>query len=323
MSKPPIDWAHCRSFLAVMQAGSLSQAARSLGLTQPTLGRHIAGLEVSLGAKLFTRSPAGLLPTQAAQELSPHAEAMASASQALARAATGAREETRGVVRLTASDFVGVEVLPPMLARFRERHSRIDIELAVGNRQQDLLRREADIAVRMVRPKQSALIARRVGRIVIGLYAHRSYAERCGLPAAVSELAQHTVIGFDRDGSAFRDAPAAFRITRHLFAFRCDNDLAQLAALRAGYGIGGCQAPLAAREPGLIPVLPGAVSFGLEMWLAMHEDLRANQRVRLLFDHLNAELSAYARAGSGPAPVSAGPGLKSPSKSAPRRHMRG
>ncbi len=302
MPRPPLDWAHCRSFLAVLQEGSLSQAARVLGLTQPTLGRHVAGLEASLGTRLFTRSPAGLLPTPAARELLSHAQAMASACEALVRAASGDHAGTRGTLRLTASEFVGVEVLPPMLARFREKNPQIVIELVASNRQQDLLRREADLAVRMVRPRQSALIARRIGRVAIGLYAHRDYLARHGLPADIAELARHTLIGFDRDDSAWRDMPAGLQVTRKAFAFRCDNDLAQLAALRAGLGIGGCQVPLARREPELVPVLADVVSLSLEMWLAMHEDLKGNQRVRLLFDHLAGELSAYIGSGKGPEP---------------------
>jgi len=295
MSRPLVDWAHCRSFLAVMREGSLSRAAHTLALTQPTLGRHIAGLEDSLGAKLFTRSRTGLLPTSVARELLPHAETMASASAALARAATGDAKGSHGVVRVTASEFVGVEVLPAVLAPFRERHPQIDIELAVSDRQQDLLRREADIAVRMVRPRQSALIARRIGRIAIGLFAHRDYIARHGMPSDIHALARHTLIGFDRDDSAFRGAPTGLSVTRDMFAVRADSDLVQLAALRAGLGIGGCQVPLALCDPRLVPVLRDEVSFNLEMWLAMHEDLRASQRVRLLFDHLAAGLSAYVR----------------------------
>jgi DNA-binding transcriptional LysR family regulator len=327
MPRPSLDWAHCRSFVAVMQRGSLSQAARALGLTQPTLGRHIAGLEASLGAKLFTRAQSGLLPTVAAHELLPHAEAMASACDALERAASGSSRGTKGTVRLTASEFIGAEVLPPMLARFREDNPEIEIELAVSNRQQDLLRREADVAVRMVRPRQSALIARRIGHIAIGLYAHRRYVTRHGIPSDIHELTRHTLIGFDRDDSAYRGVQAGLRITRGLFAFRCDSDLAQLAALRAGFGIGGCQVPLARRDPELIPVLPHAISFGLEMWLAMHEDLRGNQRVRLIYDHLNAELSAYVKAAGGGEPRHAGQGGKtsqnSRQKSDRSRQMRG
>jgi DNA-binding transcriptional LysR family regulator len=292
MTQP--GWELYRSFLAVVRDGSLSGAARSLALTQPTIGRHVDALEQALDVALFTRSQHGLAPTAAALDLVPHAEAMAAAAEALVRAASGAAGEARGTVRLTASDLVGAEILPPILTDFHERHPGIVLELALTNRTEDLLRHEADIAIRMVRPTQSALVARRIGAVRIGLYAHRRYVATRGLPASFAEAGAHTVIGYDRDLTALRGlADAGIPITRDLFTFRCDNDLAQLAALRAGYGIGGCQVGVAARDPDLIPVLPDQVKFDLEMWVVMHEDLRASRRVRLLFDHLVEALSDF------------------------------
>ena len=290
-------WEHYRSFLAVIRAGSLSAAARRLGLTQPTLGRHVESLAALLGVALFTRSPQGLLPTPVALGLVPHAEAMEAAAEALRRAASGEASEERGTVRLTASEIMGAEVLPEMLARFRARHPGITIELALSNRTEDLLRREADLALRMARPRQQALVARRLGGVGIGLYAHRRYAAAHGLPRSLEELAQHPLIGFDRDDSSWRSVgDIALGVTRERFAFRSDSDLAQLAALRAGFGIGGCQHAIAGRSRELVPVLPRTVRFRLEMWLALHEDLRASRRVRLLFDHLAEELAGYADA---------------------------
>lgn len=289
------DWDLYRSFLAVVRFGSLSGAARELGLSQPTVGRHVHALEDALGTALFTRAPFGLAPTETALELAEHARAMAASADALVRAASGEAGEERGTVRLTASEFMGVEVLPPMLAEFRRRHPGIAIELALSNRNEDLLRRDADIAVRMARPTQEALVARRLGTVAIGLYAHRRYAEEFGLPDEPEALADHAMIGYDRDLRAVRMAgEAGFTLSREMLAFRSDNDLAQLAALRAGVGIGGCQVAVAARDPDLLPVLSGVVRFDLEIWQAMHEDLRTTRRVRLLFDHLGAALRAYA-----------------------------
>ena len=289
-------WELYRSFLAVIQEGSLSAAARRLGLTQPTVGRHVESLAQALGAALFTRSPAGLQPTAAALDLVPHAETMAAAAAALQRAASGEAREERGTVRLTASEIMGAEVLPPMLARFRARHPGIVLELVLTNRTEDLLRREADLALRMARPRQAALVARRVGQVGIGLYAHRRYVEARGLPRSIEELTQHGLIGFDRDDTAWRGlGEMALSLARAHFVFRSDSDLAQLAAIRAGLGIGGIQHPIARHERDLVPVLPRAIRFGLEMWLALHEDLRASRRVRLLFDHLAEELGRYAR----------------------------
>jgi DNA-binding transcriptional LysR family regulator len=244
---------------------------------------------------LFALSPRGLAPTQAARDLAPHVEAMALAAGAAQRAAASAAAPDRGVVRLTASVVIGAEVLPPILARFSADHPAIAIELALSNRNQDLARGEADLAVRMARPTQGALVARRVGRTPIGLYAHRDYLARFGTPQSLADLAQHCVIGFDRDDSSARMVGAKAPFTREAFRFRCDDELAQIAALRAGVGIGGCQEGVARKTPELVPVLPGAVRFGLEMWLVMHEDLKATRRVRLLYDALAAGLADYLR----------------------------
>ena len=296
MSSREPHWDELRTFLEVVRDGSLSGAARRLGIAQPTVGRHIDALEAALGVALFARSPRGLAPTAAALNLSPHVEAMAAASAALARAAAGEVSADRGVVRVTASEVVGCEVLPAMFATFRSDHEGIAIELALTNRNEDLSRRDADIAVRMVRPTQSALVARRLGSTRIGLFAHRDYLARSGAPTSLAELAQHRLIGFDRDDRSFRAAGAeAAKLSRESFGFRCDSDLAQLAALRAGVGIGGCQEHIARRSPELMRVLPDLFSFALEIWLVMHEDVKGTPRVRLLFDHLAAGLAAYVR----------------------------
>lgn len=288
------SWELWRSFLAVLEAGSLSGAARRLALAQPTLGRHVEALEAALGTALFTRSPGGLKPTEAALNLQPHAQAMAVAAEALVRTASAEAGEASGVVRLTASDIVGVEVLPPMLTAFRERHSAVDIELALSNVQQDLLRRDADIAVRMARPTQSALLAQRIGSVRLALYGHRDYLARHGAPRTLADLAGHTVIGFDRippAPSLVAGLPLA--ITREAFALRTDNDLAQIAALRAGFGLCAAQPVIAARTGDLVPVLADVFAFDLEVWVVMHEDLKSIRRLRLLFDHLVERLRDY------------------------------
>jgi DNA-binding transcriptional LysR family regulator len=290
------DWDELRTFVEVARDGSLSGAARRLGLTQPTVGRHVDALEAALGLTLFTRSPRGLTPTPAALALEPHVEAMAAAAAALARTASGEAAADRGAVRVTASEIVGVEVLPPILAAFHAEHPGIAIELALTNRTQDLARRDADIAVRMVRPTQSGLVARRIGSSRISLFAHRDYLVRFGEPRSLADLGSHCIIGFDRDNSAFRGLGGyAGTLTRESFGLRCDSDLAQLAALRAGVGIGGCQDNIARRMPELVAVMPNAFHYALEVWLVMHENLKATRRVRLLFDHLATGLMAYVK----------------------------
>ena len=221
---------------------------------------------------------------------------MAAAAAALGRVASGEAAADRGAVRVTASDIIGCEVLPPILAAFHAEHPGIVIELALTNRTEDLARHDADVAVRMVRPTQSGLVARRIGASRIALYAHRDYLARFGEPRSLADLASHCMIGFDRDNSSFRSAGDFARgLTRETFGFRCDNDLAQLAALRAGLGVGGCQENIARRMPELVAVLPNALHYALEVWLVMHEDLKATRRVRLLFDHLAAGLTNYVK----------------------------
>ena len=191
---------------------------------------------------------------------------------------------------------LGCEVLPPILANFRRSHPGIVLELSLSNRNEDLLRRHADIAVRMARPTQVALIARRIGAVELRLYAHKDYAARFGLPQTEADMAGHCLIGFDRDDHAVRSlGPATRSITRESFGYRTDGDSAQLAALRAGVGIAGCQVRIAEHSPDLLPVLHKSVAFSLEMWLLMHESLKGTRRVRLLFDHLAMELSAYVK----------------------------
>lgn len=284
-------WDHYGAFLAVLESGSLSGASRALGLAQPTVRRQIEALEVALGAVLFTRAPNGLTPTELALSLRPHAEAIAQGAQALVRAATAPAEDERGTVRLTASEIVGAEVLPPMLARFAERHPGIQIELAPDDRSQDLLRREADVAVRMVAPTQKGLVQKRAGTIQLGLFAAPSYLGRRPAPTKLAELRGHGLVGPDRS-RAMVAALAPLGLAPRDFTLRTDSTLAQLAAVRAGIGIGVCQVPLAAR-PLLVRVLP-KVRFELPAWVVTHENLRRTRRVQRLFEHLVAELTAYA-----------------------------
>jgi DNA-binding transcriptional LysR family regulator len=289
-----IPWEWYRSLLAVLTEGSLSGAARALDVTQPTIGRHIAALEQALNLVLFTRSPAGLLPTDAAQSLRSHAQAMEHTAAALLRAAASEGEGVRGVVRVTASEAIGVEVLPPILAGLRAQHPLLKVELVLSNRVQDLLLREADIAVRMTPPSQDQLIARPVGTIEIGLHASADYLSRCGQPQQLDELAGHTLIGYDAETpfirSVARRMPA---LSREQFSLRADSDLAQMALVRSGAGIGFYQVPLATRD-GLQRVLPGQVSFKLATWITMHEDLRNSARCRVAFEALVAGLQGHA-----------------------------
>lgn len=290
------SWDLYQTFLAVLQEGSLSAAARALGLTQPTVGRHVDALETTLGRELFVRSPSGLVPSEAALALRPQAEILASAAAALLRAATSDGEEVRGTVRLAASEIMGIEVLPPILAALGDCHPGLAIELALSAEVADLLRRDADVAVRMVEPGQKALVVRRLGAVRIGLHAHRRYLERHGTPRSFEDALGHRLIGFDRETAAIRSLQRRLpALRRQMFRLRSDSDVAQLAMIRAGGGIGACQVALAARDRDIVRVLPKAFAFELPTTVAMHEDLRHDRACHAVFDALTAGLKAYLR----------------------------
>jgi len=289
-----IGWELYRSFLAVLEEGSLSAAARALDLTQPTVGRHVAALEKALAVPLFVRSQSGLLPTDAALALRGHAQAMRSIAASLQRAAGRHGEAVQGTVRISASEVIGAEVLPPVLAGLRRAHPQLRLELVLSNRVQDLLHREADVAVRMTLPQQDPLIARRIGEIAIGLYADRDYLARHGTPQDLDELGQHALVGFDAETPFLRAARAGLpQWRREAFALRADSDLAQLALIRAGCGIGFFQAALARRTPSLLPVLPQQVRLGLETWITMHQDLRGSAACSAVFAALVEAMTAH------------------------------
>jgi len=291
-----IGWELYRSFLSVLNEGSLSGAARALGVAQPTVGRHVAALEKSLGLALFTRSQIGLMPTEAALSLRSYAEAMQSTAAALERAAASQGMGVRGTVRVTASDVIGVEVLPPIIASLRDEHPDLVLELVLTDRMQDLLRREADIAVRMARPRQELLVARRVGQIELGLHAHQRYLSRHGTPNTMADLANHALIGFDQTTAFIRSAGKVLSgWRREAFAMRTDNNLAQLALIRSGAGIGVCQAAIARRDDSIVRLFPRQFSLQMETWITMHEDLRNSPRCRVAFDALVKGLQQYVK----------------------------
>ncbi|KAA6490178.1 LysR family transcriptional regulator [Agrobacterium rhizogenes] len=292
-SKP--SWDFYRTFLAVLQHGSLSAAARELGLTQPTIGRHIDALEEAIGAELFTRSQQGLLPTDAALALKPYAETLANTTAALLRVASSSRDRVSGTVRISASEVIGVEVLPPILAGLQAAYPDLTIELSASDAVEDLLQREADIAVRMVAPAQDVLLARYIGSIPLGLFAHRNYLERYGEPKNIRELHQHKLIGFDRQTAYIRTMMKRYPLLDGVsFTFKSDHSIALHNALRAGIGIGFYQIPLAKRDGELVRLLP-EIGLPLDTWVAMHKNLKTSPRCRVTFDALVAGLLEYVR----------------------------
>lgn len=294
MIENALSWDFYRTFLEVLREGSLSGAARSLGLTQPTVGRHVDALETALGYALFIRTQQGLSPTQEALALRPYAEALESTSTALLRAASSQGAGVRGTIRITASDVITVEVLPAIITELHAAYPELTIELMSSNRIEDLLQREADIAVRMQRPSQGVLIARRIGDVELGMYAHKDYLARRGRPARIDDLAGHVLIGFDKETAFIRSMKTKLPdVHRELLALRTDSDLASLAMLRAGFGIGYCQIGLARNNPALVRLFPKRISLKLDTWLAMHEDLRDNPSCKVAFAALATGLEKY------------------------------
>lgn len=288
------DWSLWRSFSAVVAEGSLSGAARALGLSQPTLGRHVEALEQALGVTLFERTLQGLRPTDTALRLY---EPVAGAQRALAEAAIMADSSSTalaGSIRITASTVTSHYLMPPLLRDLRETFPQIAVELVPSDSVENLLLREADIAVRMFRPTQLELITRKLGEIPVVTCAHESYLERRGTPHIVDELLDHDLIGFDRSDLIINTARSlGFELKRDDFIVRTDSQTAMWELLKAGLGIGFAQAGLVRDTPGMVPLLPDFALPPLAVWLTTHRELFTSRRIRVIYDRLGAGLTAY------------------------------
>ena len=281
------DWSLVRSFLAVLEKGSLLAASRHLQLSQPTIGRHVAELESQLGLVLFDRNGRGLLPTEAAYHLAESARIMQSGADQLARNVMGADLGASGTVRITASQPVSCYVLPPLLAQMRLSLPDVQVELVASNEVSNLLRREADIAVRMVQPEQASIIARRVGKVTLRACAHQDYLRRRGVPRQPNDLLAHDLIGGDRNDDTLKGfAAQGLVVGREQFAFRADDLIVVWQAVRAGLGVGFVSEHLIRSDPAVIPVLPKLKIEPLPVWLAVHKEIRTSKRIRAVYDFL-------------------------------------
>lgn len=288
------EWDLFRSFRVALQEGSLSGAARVLGLTQPTINRHIDTLEEALGMKLFSRTSRGLVPTPTALELQPHLENIARNIAAMRSLASGDAQSSRGTVRVSASEMMGAEVLPPLFASLMRQHQGLEIELELSNRLKNLQQDDTDIAIRMQQPEQDGLLTRNVGSITLSLHAHRSYLDRQGIPRSAADLTHHAIIGFDQDSPFSQQIRKRFPLVNDLnFAFRSNSDLAQFAALRNGAGIGLCQKKIAARMPDIEPVLPGILDIQLPICVVMKVEKKTIQRYKVAFEAIVDYLTEY------------------------------
>lgn len=291
MNTKVFDWDLIRSFLAALEHGSLLGAAKALKSSQPTLGRHIAELEAQLGVPLFERTGRGLRPTAMALTVAESARQMEQAALNLSQGLAKAQVNLAGSVRLTASTTVATYLLPGLLAKMRVVFPAIQVEVVSSNAVSNLLRREADIAIRMVPPQQSSVIARRVGNVALGTFAHQSYVNRYGAPKEALDLRQHTVIGHDQDENIIR----GFRhfgldLTADFFPVRCDDFVAYWQMVRAGIGIGFVADYVARTDPEVIALLPQLRIPSLPVWLAVHREIRSTPRIRAVYDFLAAEL---------------------------------
>jgi DNA-binding transcriptional LysR family regulator len=285
------DWTLIRSFLAALEHGSLLGAAKALRSSQPTLGRHIAELESQLGTTLFERTGRGLLPTAMALRMADSARAMEASAMQLARQAAGAQSKIAGSVRISASQPIACILLPPLLAQMRLALPEITVELVVSNTVSNLLKREADIALRMVQPDQGSVIAKRIGQVSIGSYAHRDYLKRRGIPKLPSDLQQHDLIGSDKDGSLERGAAAlGLSVVPERMVLRTDDLIAYGAAVRAGLGIGFIADYAARADSNLVALLPMLQIPPLPLWLVVHREIRSNQRIKAVYDFLGSHL---------------------------------
>jgi DNA-binding transcriptional LysR family regulator len=281
------DWALVRSFLAVLDAGSLMGAARRLNAQQPTLSRHVAELEAQLGTPLFERTGRGVTPTAAALAIADAARQMEAGALTLSRSLATARNAETGTVRMTTSEVAATWLLPPLIAQLQAQEPGIAIELVASNQLTNLLRREADIAVRMVRPAQASLVARKLGEIPIVAAAHRDYLARFGTPRRPEELAGHRLIGFDRDEGILKGfAQMGMPLTREHFALRTDAQIAYGQLVAAGAGIGFVATYVMRQWPGVVPLLPQLAIPALPCWLAVHREIRASRLVRRVYDFL-------------------------------------
>ncbi len=286
MNTSGFDWSLVKSFLAALEHGSLMGASRACRVSQPTLGRHVAELEQQLGTVLFERTGRGLLATPTALRLAEAARQMEAGAAALARSAAMADQAAQGRVRISASQPVACVLLPPLIARLREDLPGVTVELLVTNAVSDLLRREADIALRMVRPSQASLIARRIGTVNIRACAHRDYLRRMGVPQRPQDLAGHEVIGGDKQDDISRGIAAVLPARAVAFSLCTDDLMAYWAGVRAGLGVGFVADYLLRSDPQVMPLLPMLKLPRLPIWLTVHREIRTSARIRAVYDFL-------------------------------------
>ncbi len=287
------DWNQARAFLVTAEEGSLSAAARALGQTQPTLSRQVAGLEEDLGVVLFKRVGKTLELTEAGLDILEHFRGMGDAARAVSFAASGRSQTVEGPVSIAATIMVAEHHLPSAIETLRATAPGIEVTILPSNELSDLRRREADIAIRHVRPEEPELIAKKVGETEATLFAARSYLDKIGRPATPEKLAKADYIGFEH---AERLVPLlqskGIAVTRDNFRVVTSNGAVIKAMMLRGLGISFVTRDLAALYPEMEEVWPEMEPMIVPTWLVTHNELHTSRRIRLVFDHLAAHLRA-------------------------------
>lgn len=282
------DWNKLRSFALVAEHGSFARASEASLATQPTLSRHVRELEAEIGLKLFSRSKTGVALTSAGVAIFEKSQVMLETAKTIANIADGQSEQLSGVVRVSASINIATNLLPQPLSTVLVEHPELEVELVASDGVEDLLQRDADIAVRMFRPDQQDLIAKRIGDLEIGMYASPTYLERSGTPIVIGDLVDHDVVGYDRQNLTIRGfREAGLPVKRDFFRFRCDDERASWQMVKAGFGIGFSPVIFADNDESVVRIFERAELRKLPIWLVAHADVKASARVRLVYDHLS------------------------------------
>jgi DNA-binding transcriptional LysR family regulator len=291
------DWNLLRSFIAIFETGTLTDAAKRLGMTQPNMGRHLRQLEAVLGETLFVRLPSKLKANARAEALYAASAPMHQAVRDATRLFTEQPERVVGVVRLAVSEVYGYHVVPSLLAPLLHTEPDLEIELVVSNRINNLLRRDADIAVRHFRPQQDDVIARKLGEGEMGLFAHEDYIAKFGEPTGLEQPVGAVLAGFDREPMPLTQAlQGAVPASPLRFRWRSDAVLALQAAVECGAAVGMYFLDVAAERPGLCRVLADQVSLKQELWICAHDELRRSHCMRRVWEHLGDALEARLQA---------------------------
>ena len=286
------DWNRARAFLVTAEEGSLSAAARALGMAQPTLGRQVDALEDELGVVLFERVGRGFTLTPSGLELLDHVRAMGDAANRVSLSAAGNSQSIEGTVRISASEAHAAILLPPILVKLRQSHPGIWLEIIASSTSSDLLRREADVAIRNYQPTEPDLIARKLRDIPARLYATPALIARLGNPKLPDDLRDAQFINIDRTGIFAKGLNAlGLNLAERNFPILAENYLVMWEMVKQGLGIGIQDGVIGDKELLVRRVLPDLKPLIFSMWLVTHREVNTSRRIRVVFDLMVEELS--------------------------------